>query len=118
MSIAFLKVSLLFDLYEIKTIKYMENISNFAVGFISTIALFFVLQSAQADIANRNATPKEISKIVEVLKQDKVGSTKALTVAYLIPVFAVIWGGLILHEPVTSSIIFGCGLILFGTAIA
>lgn len=46
-----------------------------------------------------------------------VGSTKALTVAYLIPVFGVIWGGLILHEPVTSSIIFGCGLILFGTAI-
>lgn len=70
MSIAFLKVSLLFDLYEIKTIKYMENISNFAVGFISTIALFLVLQSAQADIANRNATPKEISKIVEVLKQN------------------------------------------------
>lgn len=45
----------------------MENISNFAVGFISTIALFLVLQSAQADIANRNATPKEISKIIEVL---------------------------------------------------
>lgn len=46
-----------------------------------------------------------------------VGSTKALTVAYLIPVFGVIWGRLILHEPVTSSIIFGCGLILLGTAI-
>lgn len=48
----------------------------------------------------------------------KVGSTKALTVAYLIPVFGVIWGGLILHEPVTSSIIFGCSLILLGTAIS
>lgn len=47
-----------------------------------------------------------------------IGSTKALTVAYLIPVFGVIWGGLILHEPVTSSIIFGCSLILLGTAIA
>ena len=30
-----------------------------------------------------------------------VGSTKALTVAYLISVFGVIWGGLLLHEPVT-----------------
>ena len=47
-----------------------------------------------------------------------IGSTKALTVAYLIPVFGVIWGGLILHEPVTPSIVFGCGLILLGTAIS
>ena len=46
-----------------------------------------------------------------------IGSTKALTVAYLIPVFGVIWGGLILHEPVTLSIIVGCSLILLGTAI-
>ena len=48
----------------------MNNISNFAVGFISTIALFLVLQSARADVAYRDATPKEISKIVEILKQD------------------------------------------------
>ena len=47
-----------------------------------------------------------------------VGSTKALTVTYLIPVFGIIWGGLFLHEPITSSIAFGCGLILLGIAIS
>ena len=47
----------------------MNNISNFAVGFISTITLFLVLKSAQADVAYRDATSKEISKIAEVLKQ-------------------------------------------------
>ena len=47
-----------------------------------------------------------------------IGSTKALTVTYLIPIFAVVWGRLFLQEPITSSMIFGCSLILIGTAIA
>ncbi len=49
---------------------------------------------------------------------NKVGSTKALTVAYLIPIFAMLWGAMVLKEPVTVSMVLGCGLILLGTAIA
>jgi drug/metabolite transporter (DMT)-like permease len=47
-----------------------------------------------------------------------IGSTQALTVAYLIPVFAMIWGMLFLQEPITISMVVGGGLILGGTAIA
>ncbi|MBP0030594.1 DMT family transporter [Roseofilum sp. Guam] len=47
-----------------------------------------------------------------------VGATKALTVTYLIPVFAMIWGTLILKEAITPSMVLGCALILIGTAIA
>lgn len=47
-----------------------------------------------------------------------VGSTKALTVTYLIPLFAMLWGALILNEVVTPSMMVGCGLVLLGTAIA
>lgn len=47
-----------------------------------------------------------------------IGSTKALTVAYLIPLFAMFWGAVILKESVTVSMIFGCGLVLLGTASA
>lgn len=47
-----------------------------------------------------------------------VGSTKALTVGYLIPVFAVFWGALLLAEPVTRSTAVGGSLVLLGTAIA
>ena len=47
-----------------------------------------------------------------------VGSTKALTVTYLIPLFAMLWGALVLGEAITSSMILGCGLVLLGTAIA
>lgn len=47
-----------------------------------------------------------------------VGSTKALTVSYLIPLFAILWGAIVLGEPITASMTLGCGLILLGTAIA
>jgi drug/metabolite transporter (DMT)-like permease len=49
---------------------------------------------------------------------NKIGSTRALTVAYLVPFFAVLWGTIFLKETVTISMIFGCSLILLGTAIA
>ena len=47
-----------------------------------------------------------------------IGASKALTVAYLIPLFAMLWGALVLGEPITRSMIVGCSLILSGTAIA
>ncbi|NJL49669.1 MAG: DMT family transporter [Leptolyngbyaceae cyanobacterium SM2_5_2] len=47
-----------------------------------------------------------------------IGATQALTVTYLIPVFAMLWGALILQEAITASMAVGCGLILLGTAIA
>lgn len=47
-----------------------------------------------------------------------IGSTKTLTVAYLIPLFAMLSGSLFLDEPLTISMFIGCGLILLGTAIA
>ena len=46
-----------------------------------------------------------------------VGPAKAITVAYLIPAFAVIWGALILDETVTSLMIIGCLIIFLGTAL-
>ncbi|MEM7760565.1 MAG: DMT family transporter [Cyanobacteria bacterium P01_A01_bin.40] len=46
-----------------------------------------------------------------------IGASKSLIVAYLIPLFAMLWGALILGEPITKSMIVGCSLILAGTAI-
>lgn len=47
-----------------------------------------------------------------------MGPSKTLTVAYLIPLFAMLWGALALREIVTVSMGIGCGLVLLGTAIA
>lgn len=47
-----------------------------------------------------------------------VGSARAVTVTFLIPVFGILWGALLLHEPVTGSLLAGCAVVLFGTALA
>ncbi|NER80546.1 MAG: DMT family transporter [Leptolyngbya sp. SIO1D8] len=47
-----------------------------------------------------------------------VGSTRALTVTYLIPLFAMLWGAIVLNEAITLAMVIGSGLILVGTAIA
>lgn len=47
-----------------------------------------------------------------------MGPSKTLTVAYLIPLFAMLWGALALREIVTISMGVGCGLVLLGTGIA
>lgn len=46
------------------------------------------------------------------------GASKALTVTYLVPLFAMIWSFLFLAEPITPAMITGCAFILAGTAVA
>jgi drug/metabolite transporter (DMT)-like permease len=48
----------------------------------------------------------------------RVGPSKTLTVTYLIPVFGVLWGRLLLDERMTSDMVTGCVVILIGTALA
>lgn len=47
-----------------------------------------------------------------------VGPANAITVTFLIPAFAVLWGWLFLAEPLTVAMVLGCAVILFGTALA
>ncbi len=47
-----------------------------------------------------------------------VGPAKAVAVTYLVPVFGILWGLLILREPVTPSMLIACAVILLGTALA
>ncbi len=49
---------------------------------------------------------------------ENIGPTRTLTVAYLIPLFAMLWGAIALGEAITIPMILGCGLVLLGTAIA
>jgi drug/metabolite transporter (DMT)-like permease len=45
------------------------------------------------------------------------GPTRAMAVAFLIPVFGMLWGALILDEVVTLPMLAGCSVILLGTAL-
>ena len=46
-----------------------------------------------------------------------VGAPKAITVAYLVPVFGVMWGVLFLNESITAELLLGAGLILLGVSL-
>ena len=46
------------------------------------------------------------------------GPTNAVAVTYLIPIFAVVWGGVFLGERLTPTLVAGCLVIFVGTALA
>ena len=46
-----------------------------------------------------------------------VGPAKAITVAYLVPLFGIVWGVLLLQEHLSIQTIVGGALILFGVAL-
>jgi len=48
----------------------------------------------------------------------EVGPTRTLTVTYLIPVFAIAWGALLLDEQITLAMLLGGALVLSGVALA
>jgi drug/metabolite transporter (DMT)-like permease len=45
------------------------------------------------------------------------GSERAVTVTFIVPVFALIWGAMFLGEAITWSSALGCGLVLFAVAL-
>ena len=45
------------------------------------------------------------------------GPTKALTVTLLVPVFGVIWGALLLQEPISSGMLIGLVIVLFSVGL-
>lgn len=46
------------------------------------------------------------------------GPTNAITVTYLIPLFAMLLGAVVIDEPITGAMVAGCAVILLGTALA
>ena len=48
----------------------------------------------------------------------RVGPARTMTVAFLIPLFAMLWGALVLAEAVTLPMLAGCAVILAGTSLA
>ncbi len=47
----------------------------------------------------------------------RVGATRIMVIPYLIPAFGVLWGALLLDEPVSVRMLGGCAVILLGTAL-
>ncbi|HEY0954172.1 MAG TPA: DMT family transporter [Roseateles sp.] len=48
----------------------------------------------------------------------RVGPTNAVSVTFLIPLFAILWGALFLQEAVTAQMVAGAAIVLVGIALA
>lgn len=46
-----------------------------------------------------------------------IGPANAITVTFLVPAFGVLWGALVLHEPLSFPMVGACLVILAGTAL-
>jgi drug/metabolite transporter (DMT)-like permease len=46
------------------------------------------------------------------------GPANAISVTYLIPIFAIAWGSLFLDEAITWPLLAGCAVVFLGTALA
>jgi drug/metabolite transporter (DMT)-like permease len=47
----------------------------------------------------------------------RLGATRAISVTFLVPAFAVLWGALFIHEDISATMLVACGVILAGTAL-
>jgi drug/metabolite transporter (DMT)-like permease len=45
------------------------------------------------------------------------GVERTVTVTFLVPLFALLWAALFLHEPITWAAVAGCALVLFAVAL-
>ena len=48
----------------------------------------------------------------------RVGPSNAVSVTFLIPLFAILWGAIFLGEAVTTQMVIGGGVVLVGIALA
>ncbi len=70
--------------------------------------------------------PRDIAELIalaalwdaSILFMRIAGPANAVAVTYLVPIFAVTWGGLFLGETLNGSLVAGCAVVFAGTALA
>lgn len=112
--------------------KYLSDVPPLAVSTISQLSgAILLLPLMPFTIPEANPTVVVILSVIGLALfsttlayliyfrlLNNIGVTKTLTVTYLIPLFSMLWGAMILGESITISMLLGCGLILLGIAIA
>ena len=114
------------------TKKYMQGISTLAVATGSMLAAAIVLLPgavlfwpgepasllAWVAVIVMGIASTGIAYVLYFRLIVNVGPAKAITVTYLIPGFAVIWGAIFINEELTTNMVIGGAIILTGTALA
>jgi drug/metabolite transporter (DMT)-like permease len=130
--LACLLASLLYGWSVNFTRRYLTGVPSMAVAAGSQLAAALVLlvpalwlwpaatpgAAAWANVAGLAVLCTGLAYILYFRLIAHAGPGYAIAVTYLIPAFAVLWGGLFLGERPTAVMLAGCAVILLGTALA
>jgi drug/metabolite transporter (DMT)-like permease len=130
--LACLLASLLYGWSVNFTRRYLTGVPSMAVAAGSQLAAALVLlvpalwlwpaatpgTAAWANVAGLAVLCTGLAYILYFRLIAHAGPANAIAVTYLIPAFAVLWGGLFLGERPTAVMLAGCAVILLGTALA
>jgi drug/metabolite transporter (DMT)-like permease len=101
------------------------SIGQLAVGtlLVAPVALLQLPSEAPsakvvAAIAALGALGTGVAYLLYFALIARAGASRAILVTYLVPAFALVYGAVLLDEPVTASALGGLALILGGTALA
>ncbi len=114
------------------TKKYLQGVSPLAIATGSQLAAAVVLLPgaialwpdgpisvrAWAAVITMGVASTGLAYIIYFRLIANVGPASAITVTYLVPGFAVFWGAVVIDEKLTATMVIGCAIILFGTALA
>ena len=123
--------SILYGIAANYTGEYLQKVSSLSIATFSLVAAtLFLLPFSMSVFPDHTISLKAWGAVIamgiistalaNILYCDlleKAGSTKTLTVTFLIPVFASIWGALFINEHITGYMIVGGGIILLGLAL-
>ena len=130
--LACLLASLLYGWSVNFTRRYLTGVPSMAVAAGSQLAAALVLlvpalwlwpaatpgAAAWANVAGLAVLCTGLAYILYFRLIAHAGPANAIAVTYLIPAFAVLWGGVFLGERPTAAMLAGCAVILLGTALA
>ncbi len=114
------------------TKKYLQGVSPLAIATGSQLAAAVVLfpgaialwpdgpisVRAWAAVITMGVASTGLAYIIYFRLIANVGPASAITVTFLVPGFAVFWGAVVIDEKLTATMVIGCAIILFGTALA
>lgn len=128
--LAGLSASFLYGIAANLAAQYLTKTSALSVATFSLVAAtLFLLPFSIAAIPDHSISLKAwgavlamgvlstaVANILYFNLLSNIGSAKALTVTFLIPIFASLWGALFINEAVTASMLIGGTIILLGLA--
>ena len=114
------------------TKKYMQRMTPLTIATGSQLAAAIVLLpgaialwpdgpisvQAWAAVITMGVASTGFAHIIYFRLIANVGPASAITGSYLVPGFAVFWGAIVIDEKLTTTMVIGCAIILFGTALA